>query len=169
MRCARTAALQGGYEKQKVNASRDFLQHSLLHVQKSLESNAKPQEAQCRTKCMKKLRKIQPRDLPTLPWTLPEPSEIESGALLGSLRQPGDTQERPREAQEPSKTRPRSAQEVPKSAQEPSRRRRGGSKPLQNRAQGHPRRDFGTCLVQRSVCKAPGPIFLSFLIGARHA
>ena len=41
MRCARTAALQGGYEKQKVNASRDFLQHSLHHVQKSLESYAK--------------------------------------------------------------------------------------------------------------------------------
>ena len=41
MCCARTAALQGGYEKQKVNASRDFLQHSLHHVQKSLESYAK--------------------------------------------------------------------------------------------------------------------------------
>ena len=41
MCCARTAALQGGYEKQKVNASRDFLQQSLHHVQKSFESYAK--------------------------------------------------------------------------------------------------------------------------------
>ena len=41
MCCARTAALQGGYEKQKVNASRDFLQQSLHHVQKSFESYQK--------------------------------------------------------------------------------------------------------------------------------
>ena len=41
MCCARTAALQGGYEKQKVNASSDFLQQSLHHVQKSFESYAK--------------------------------------------------------------------------------------------------------------------------------
>ena len=40
MCCARTAALQGGSEKQKVNASRDFLQQSLHHVQKSFESYA---------------------------------------------------------------------------------------------------------------------------------
>ena len=39
--CARTAALQGGYEKQKVKASRDFLQQLLHHVPKSLESYAK--------------------------------------------------------------------------------------------------------------------------------
>ena len=41
MCCARTAALQGGNEKQKVNASRDFLQHSLHHVQKSFASYGK--------------------------------------------------------------------------------------------------------------------------------
>ena len=41
MCCACTAALQGGYQKQKVNASRDFLQQSLPHVQKSFESYAK--------------------------------------------------------------------------------------------------------------------------------
>ena len=41
MCCARTAALHGGYEKQKVNASRDFWQQSLHHVQKSFESYAK--------------------------------------------------------------------------------------------------------------------------------
>ena len=34
MYCARTAALQGGYEKQKVNASKVFLQQSLQHVEK---------------------------------------------------------------------------------------------------------------------------------------
>ena len=33
MCCARTAALQGGYEEQKMNASRDFMQQSLRHVQ----------------------------------------------------------------------------------------------------------------------------------------
>ena len=38
---ARTAALQGGFEKQKVNASRDFLHQSLHHVQKSFESYAR--------------------------------------------------------------------------------------------------------------------------------
>ena len=41
MCCARTAALQGGSVKHKVNASRDFLQQLLHHVQKSFESYAK--------------------------------------------------------------------------------------------------------------------------------
>ena len=41
MCCARTAALQGGYEKQKVNASRNVLQQSLHHVLTSCESYAK--------------------------------------------------------------------------------------------------------------------------------
>ena len=44
---ARTAALQGGYEKQKVTASRDFLQQSLHHVQKSVESYAKTAFCSC--------------------------------------------------------------------------------------------------------------------------
>ena len=47
MCCARTAALQGGYEKQKVNASRGFLQQSLHHVPKSLESYAKSTFCSC--------------------------------------------------------------------------------------------------------------------------
>ena len=47
MCCARTAALQDGYEKQQVNASRDFLQQSLHHVQKSFESNAKNAFCSC--------------------------------------------------------------------------------------------------------------------------
>ena len=38
---ARTAALQGGFEKQKVNASKGFLQQSMRHVQKSFESYGK--------------------------------------------------------------------------------------------------------------------------------
>ena len=41
MCCARTAALQGGLEKQKVNASRNFLQQSVHNVQQSQESYAK--------------------------------------------------------------------------------------------------------------------------------
>ena len=41
MCCACTAALQGGYEKQKVNASRDFLQQSVHNVQQSQERYAK--------------------------------------------------------------------------------------------------------------------------------
>ena len=41
MCCARTAKLQGGYEKQKVIASRGSLQQSLHHVEKSFESYAK--------------------------------------------------------------------------------------------------------------------------------
>ena len=41
MCCARTAALQGGFEKQKVNARRDFIQQSVHHVQQSYESYAK--------------------------------------------------------------------------------------------------------------------------------
>ena len=41
MCCARTAALQGGYKKQKMNTSRDFLQQLLHQVPKSLESYAK--------------------------------------------------------------------------------------------------------------------------------
>ena len=44
---ARTAALQDGYEKQKVNASRDFLQQSLHHVQKGFESYAKNAFCSC--------------------------------------------------------------------------------------------------------------------------
>ena len=35
---ARTAALQGGFEKQKVNASKEFLQQFVHHVQKSLKA-----------------------------------------------------------------------------------------------------------------------------------
>ena len=38
---ARTAALQGGFEKQKVNASKEFLQQFVHHVQKSFESYAR--------------------------------------------------------------------------------------------------------------------------------
>ena len=38
---ARTAALQGEFEKQKVNASKGFLQQSMRHVQKSFESYGK--------------------------------------------------------------------------------------------------------------------------------
>ena len=38
MCCARTAAQQGGYEKQKENACRDFLQQSLHHVRQCVES-----------------------------------------------------------------------------------------------------------------------------------
>ena len=41
MCCARTAALQGGNEKQKVNDSRDFLQQFLHHVPKPPQSHAK--------------------------------------------------------------------------------------------------------------------------------
>ena len=41
MCCARTAALQGGFEKQKVNASKGVLQQSMRHVQKSFESYGK--------------------------------------------------------------------------------------------------------------------------------
>ena len=41
MCCARTAALQGGFEKQKVNARRGFLQQSVHRVQQSHESYAK--------------------------------------------------------------------------------------------------------------------------------
>ena len=62
---------------------------------------------------MKKPRKIQLWELPTLPRTLAELSEIESGALLGSIWQPGDTQERSRDAQEAPKT----GRELPKSEQ----------------------------------------------------
>ena len=40
MCCARTAALQGGFEKQNVNASGDFLQQSLHLVPESFESYA---------------------------------------------------------------------------------------------------------------------------------
>ena len=47
MCCARTAALQDGYEKQQVNASRDFLQQSIHHVQKSFESYAKNMLCSC--------------------------------------------------------------------------------------------------------------------------
>ena len=47
MCCARTAALQGGYEKQQVNASRDFLQQSIHHVQKSFASYAKNMLCSC--------------------------------------------------------------------------------------------------------------------------
>ena len=47
MCCVRTAALQGGYEKQKVNASRGFLQQSQHHVQKSFESYAKNAFCSC--------------------------------------------------------------------------------------------------------------------------
>ena len=38
---ARTAALQGGFEKQTVNASKEFLQQFAHHVQKSFESYAR--------------------------------------------------------------------------------------------------------------------------------
>ena len=38
---ARTAALQGGFEKQKVKASKDFLQQFVHHVRKSFESYAR--------------------------------------------------------------------------------------------------------------------------------
>ena len=38
---ARSAALQGGFEKQKVNASKGFLQQSMRHVQESFESYEK--------------------------------------------------------------------------------------------------------------------------------
>ena len=44
---ARTAALQGGCEKQKVNASRDFLQQSMHHVQPSPESYTKNTFGRC--------------------------------------------------------------------------------------------------------------------------
>ena len=37
---ARTAALQGGFEKEKVNASKEFLQQFVHEVQKSFESYA---------------------------------------------------------------------------------------------------------------------------------
>ena len=38
---ARTAALQGGFEKQKVNANKDSLQQFVHHVPKSFESYAR--------------------------------------------------------------------------------------------------------------------------------
>ena len=41
MCCARTAALQDGYGKQEVNASIDFSQYSLQHVQKALRAMQK--------------------------------------------------------------------------------------------------------------------------------
>ena len=47
MCCARTAALQGGYEKQQVNASRDFWQQSKHHVRKSFESYTKIMLCSC--------------------------------------------------------------------------------------------------------------------------
>ena len=47
MCCARTAALQGGYEKQKRKASRDFWQQPLHHVLKSFKSYAKNAFCSC--------------------------------------------------------------------------------------------------------------------------
>ena len=44
---ARTAALQGGFEKQKVNAGKDCLQQPVHHVQKSFESYAKNAFCSC--------------------------------------------------------------------------------------------------------------------------
>ena len=82
-------------------------------------------------KCMKKPCKVQPWDLLKPPWTLLESSKIEPEFLLGSIWQPGGTQERPRDAQEAPKRRPgapKSAQEPPKSTQE-GVRGGGGSPP----------------------------------------
>ena len=56
MCCARTAALQGGYEKQKVKASRDFLQQLLHHVQKSFASYAKTAFCSCVRRVQKSIK-----------------------------------------------------------------------------------------------------------------
>jgi hypothetical protein len=56
MCCARTAALQGGYEKQKVNASRDFWQQSLHRVRKSRESYTKNTFCSCVGHALKSIK-----------------------------------------------------------------------------------------------------------------
>ena len=53
---ARTAALHCGYEKQKVNASRDFWQQFLHHVQKCCEIHAKNMFCGCMSNAPKSVK-----------------------------------------------------------------------------------------------------------------
>ena len=88
---------------------------------------------------------------------------------MDSIWQPGGTQERSRDAQEAPKRRLRASKRRPRT---PKSRPRGAwedPKPSQNRARAHPRRDFGTFFVRRSIRKAPGPIFHRFLFFGRRA
>ena len=71
MCCARTAALQGGCVKQKVNASRDFLQQSMHPVQPSFESYAKTTFGSCLAKTSRPRAKNVPtwsQHTPVLAW-----------------------------------------------------------------------------------------------------
>ena len=133
MCCARTAALQDGYEKQKVNASRDFLQQSLHHVQKSIESCAKNTFCSCvrhvrkfikhRKNCVVLVDEEHFRDACLLTpkhivkcgfegsKTCPRPPKIESGATQSSNQ--NDQHE-----QKKCKKRSRTSQEWKKVAQE---------------------------------------------------
>ena len=100
------------------------------------------------TKCTEKPRKIKFGDLQKPPRTLPEPSKIEPGSLLGSIWLPGGIQERARDTQEVPKRRPKGPKSVPRAPK--SRPRDAGKtpKPLQNRLRSAPGPNFRTLLAK---------------------
>ena len=119
------------------------------------------------SKCNEKRRKIQPWDLRKPSRTLPEPSKIDPEFLLGSIWQPGGTQERPRDAQEEFKRHPRAPKRHPRA---PKSRPRGiweVPEPLQNRFWNAPGPNFRTLVAEIRVEGAAGPIFTCFVCRAR--
>ena len=131
MCCARTAALLGGDEKQKVNASRDFLQQSLHHVQKSFASYAKNAFCSCVGHASKPIKqcktvvlleeehfcdmclltlKIHDKSGFEGPKTCPEPFKIESGATQKPKKTTNMREKSARIAQEPATTEKKTPQ-----------------------------------------------------------
>ena len=73
---ARTAALQGGVEKQKVNGSRDVVQQSVHYVQESKESHARNIIGQTKT---------DPRQVQNRPIVKNKPTSAENGKVYPGI------------------------------------------------------------------------------------
>ena len=115
---------------------------------------------------LKDIRKIASGSLKIAPRTLPESFKIQPGASprakmhpRGAQDQPEGVQERPRGGQEAPKRCPRASKRRPRAPKMRPRGAREAPRTLQNRARGAFRRNVCTIFVQRSIRRAPEPIF----------